>query len=90
MGVHIGVLVGESGLDLAGKLLLSSAQLKQSRSQPQNKGGPGACSFPLGGVVATRRLEVHIVSSSTGRLSGGDSIVASAGKVNLFILSAEA
>lgn len=91
MGVHIGaLLVGESGLDLAGKLLLSSAQLEQSRSQPQNKGGPGACSFSLGSVVAARRLEVHIVSSGTGRLPGGDSIVASAGKIDLFVLSAEA
>lgn len=91
MGVHIGaLLVGESGLDLAGKLLLSSAQLEQSRPQPQNEGGPGACSFSLGSVVAARRLEVHIVSSGTGCLPGGDSIVASAGKVDLFVLGAEA
>lgn len=91
MGVDICVLlVGESGLDLAGKLLLSSTQLEQSRSQPQNKGGPGACSFSLGRVVAARRLEVNIVSSGTGCLASSDSIVASAGKVDLFVLSAEA
>jgi hypothetical protein len=39
----------EFGLGLAGKILLSSTKLEQSRSQPQNKSGPSTGSFSLGG-----------------------------------------
>jgi hypothetical protein len=45
-----GALGLEFGLGLAGNLLLSSTQLEQSRSQPQNKGGPGTGCLSLGGV----------------------------------------
>lgn len=42
----------ELDLGLAGELLLSSAQLEQSRSQPQDKGSPGAGGLSLSGVVS--------------------------------------
>ncbi|KAJ3500931.1 hypothetical protein NM208_g17041 [Fusarium decemcellulare] len=90
LGVGIGALVGELGLDLAGKLLLSSTQLEQSCSQPQNKGGPSTRSFSLGRVVSAGGLKVHVVSSSTRGLARSHSVVTARGKANLFIFGVEA
>lgn len=79
----------EFGIGLAGKILLSSTKLEQSRSQPQNKSGPSTGGFPLGGFGSVSRLKVHIVSSSARCLACRHSVVAAGTKVDLLVLGGQ-
>lgn len=84
------LLVGEFVHDLAGELLLSSAQLEQARPQPQHKGSPSTVGLSLGSLVASCRLKVHVLGCSASRLLGRNGIVFRAREADLFILAAQA